>query len=137
MLFENTAVTNSNVKYNYPGDNFSLKGKFTRHKRVAPKGKLSADTWRTIPRGTDGVELIYKKTLNIDAEMSAVINICTIKLHHGGRCYTRQKCWILNQLKEEVKIIYRETFPDDLVRLIGNAAEMIYDFFELKYQGKK
>ena len=63
MLFENTTFTSSNLDHNHQrgeGD-FFLEDKIKRHKMVAPKGQISADMWRTIFRGIDETELIFKK----------------------------------------------------------------------------
>lgn len=40
------------------------------------------------------------------------------------------------QLKGEVRNIYGETVSDDLVGFTENAAQMMYEFFELKLQRK-
>ena len=69
VLFENTTFTNSNLKHNHQGGDFLLVDKIKRHKMVPPKGQSSADTWRTVSRGIDEIELICKKAeecLNVD-----------------------------------------------------------------------
>ena len=41
-----------------------------------------------------------------------------------------------HQLKGDVRNIYRDILSDDLVGLTENAVEMMYDFFNLKLEGK-
>ena len=45
---------------NHQGGDFCLENKIKRHKLIAPKGKISNDTWRTISRGLDTVEKVQK-----------------------------------------------------------------------------
>ena len=71
MLFKNTTFTSSDLEHNHQGGDFLFEGKIKRLKMVVPKGQISADTWRTISRGIDEIELIFKKAeeyLNVDTK---------------------------------------------------------------------
>ena len=61
LLKKNMTFTSSRLKHNHEGGDFILEGKIKKHKMVAPKGPISADTWRTISRGIDEIEEICEK----------------------------------------------------------------------------
>ena len=139
MLFKNTTFTSSDLEHNHQGGDFLFEGKIKRHKMVVPKGQISADTWRTISRGIDEIELIFKKA-------EEYLNVDTKDVYRDADLYHEIVSWrallrsseMLDtyQLKGDVRNIYGEILPDDLVGLTENAAAMMYDFFDLKLQGK-
>ena len=139
MLFKNTTFTSSDLEHNHQGGDFLFEGKIKRHKVVVPKGQISADTWRTISRGIDEIELIFKKA-------EEYLNVDTKDVYRDTDLYHEIVSWrallrsseMLDtyQLKGDVRNIYGEILPDDLVGLTENAAAMMYDFFDLKLQGK-
>ena len=139
MLFENTTFTSSDLEHNHQGGDFLFEGKIKRHKMVVPKGQISADTWRTISRGIDEIELIFKKA-------EEYLNVDTKDVYRDTDLYHEIVSWrallrsseMLDtyQLKGDVRNIYGEILPDDLVGLTENSAAMMYDFFDLKLQGK-
>ena len=61
LLKKNMTFTSSCLEYNHKGGDFILEGKIKKHKMVAPKGNISADTWRTISRGINEIDEICEK----------------------------------------------------------------------------
>ena len=61
LLKKNMTFTSSCLEYNPKGGDFILEGKIKKHKMVAPKGNISADTWRTISRGINEIDEICEK----------------------------------------------------------------------------
>ena len=45
--------TSSRLEHNHEGGDFLLEGKTKKHKTDAPKGPISANTWRTTSRRID------------------------------------------------------------------------------------
>ena len=68
LIKANTSFTKS-LDLNHQGGDFCLEEKIKRHKFVAPKGRVSNETWRQVSRGLDKIEVIYTngmKMLSLD-----------------------------------------------------------------------
>ena len=53
LLRKNMTFTSSRLEHNHEGGDFLLEGKTKKHKTDAPKGPISANTWRTTSRRID------------------------------------------------------------------------------------
>ena len=53
LLRKNTAFTSYLLEHNHKGGDFMLESEMMKHKMVAPKVSISADTYRTTSRGID------------------------------------------------------------------------------------
>ena len=60
MLLENKTFTNWNVEHNHQNRHFLLEGKINRHRMVARKGQISADTLRNNSQEIAETEIICK-----------------------------------------------------------------------------
>ena len=60
FLEKHSCFNASKLELNHQGGDFCLENKTKRHKMIAPKGKVSNTTWRTISRGLDEIEKIQE-----------------------------------------------------------------------------
>ena len=138
LLEQNCSFNTSTLPLNHQGGDFCLENKIKRHKLIAPKGRISNDTWFTISRGLDAIEKVYEngaKLLEIEEE-DQYRDTDLYNEIVSWRAVLRSSCMLYGKAEENVtKNIYGEPLHTELDDITFKTEEKMEHYWSLAGAG--